>query len=137
MVKLHIVNCGTENLQVFVTSDTREETEQNFWSLYNWRATEQADPEWADQTTIVFWTGRTRLLRAFRKAAVNGIYNNHSHKFEGKRGALIPAIADKLAARRYRNCSSKPYLRQVSIANLSCHALGTISAEKPDSDYSV
>ena len=137
MVKLHVVNCGIENLQVFVTSDTREETEQNFWSLYNWRATEQADPEWADESTIVFWTGRTRLLRAFRKAAINGILNNHSHKFEGKRGALIPALADKIAARRYRNCSNKPYLRQVSIANLNCYALGTISAEKPDSDYSA
>ena len=136
MVKLHVVNCGTENLQVFVTSDTREETEQNFWSLYNWRATEQADSEWADETTIVFWTGRTRLLRAFRKAAINGIVNNHSHKFEGKRGALIPALADKIAARRWRNCISKPYIRQVSVANLDCYGIGSISAEKPDSDYS-
>ena len=137
MVKLYVVNCGTENLQVFVTSDTREETEQNFWSLYNHRATEQADPEWAEETTIVFWTGKTRLLRAFRRAAINGIHNSHMDKFKGKRGALIPAIADKIAARRWHNCATKPYLRQVSIANLNCYALGTISAEKPDSDYSA
>ena len=66
----------------------------------------------------------------------NLIANKYAHKFEGKRGALIPALADKLAARRLRHCVSKPYVRQLSVQNLDhVHSIGTISAEKPDSDY--
>ena len=134
MVKTHIINCA-KDLQVFINGDSREEAEPIHWSLFNHGATNQTDPEWVDENTVTFWTQKDRLIRAFRKAAINGIVNNHSHKFEGKRGALIPLLADKIAARRWRNCISKPYIRQVSVANLDCYGMGTITAEKPDSDY--
>jgi len=134
MIKTYIVNCG-KDIQVFINGDSREEAEPIYWSLYNQRATEQTDPEWVEENTVAFWTQKDRLIRAFRRAAINGIVNNHSHKFEGKRGALIPALADKLAARRWRNCISKPYIRPVSVANLNCYGIGTIKAEKPDNDY--
>ena len=134
MIKTYITNCG-KDIQVFISGDSREETEPIYWSLYNQRATEQTDPEWVEENTVTFWTQKERLIRAFRGAAINGIVNSHSHKFKGKRGALIPALADKIAARRWKNCISKPYIRPVSVSNLSCHGMGTISAEKPDSDY--
>jgi|TARA_R110000824_G_scaffold260696_1_gene449350 hypothetical protein len=134
MVKTYITKCG-KDIQVFINGDTREEAEPIHWSLFNHGATNQADPEWIDQTTFSFWTQRSRLLRAFQKAAINGIVNSHSHKFKGKRGALIPALADKMAARRMRQCVNKPYVRQVSVANLNCYGIGTICAEKPDSDH--
>ena len=134
MVKTYVINCG-KDIQVFINGNSREEAEPIHWSLFNHGATNQTDPEWVDESTVTFWTQKDRLIRAFRKAAVNGIVNSHSHKFEGKRGALIPALADRIAARRWRNCISKPYIRQVSVANLNCYGMGTIKAEKPDSDY--
>jgi hypothetical protein len=134
MIRTSYVNCG-KDIQVFITGESHDEAKWAYWSLYNHRATEQLDPDWRDEFTVSFWTQQPRLLRAFRKAAINAILNNHSHKFEGKRGALIPALADKLAARRWRHCSTMAYLRQPSIENLDCYALGSISAEKPDSDY--
>ena len=134
MIKTHYINCG-KDIHVFITGDSHEEAEQAFWSLYNHKATNQPDPDWRDEFTVSFWTQEARLIRAFRKAAVNAILNNHSHKFEGKRGALIPALADKLAARRWRQCKTMPYLKTPSVANLDCYAMGTISAERPDSDY--
>ena len=88
MVKTYITKCG-KDIQVFINGDTREEAEPIHWSLFNHGATNQADPEWIDQTTFSFWTQRSRLLRAFQKAAINGIVNSHSHKFKGKRGALM------------------------------------------------
>ena len=135
MIKTYIVNCG-KDIQVFINGDSREEAEPIYWSLYNQRATEQTDPEWVEENTVAFWTQKDRLIRAFRRAAINGIVNNHSHKFEGKRGALISALADKMAARRMRQCVNKPYVRQLDVQNLDhCHGIGTIRAEKPDSDH--
>jgi hypothetical protein len=136
MIKTYITSNGKENLQVFISGDSREEVEPIHWSLFNHGATNHPDAEWVDENTLSFWTGTTRLLRAFRGAAINLIANKYAHKFEGKRGALIPALADKLAARRLRHCISKPYVRQLSVQNLDhVHSIGTISAEKPDSDY--
>mgnify|MGYP003114431626 CR=1 FL=1 len=136
MIKTYISNCGKENVKVFINGDSRAEVEPIYWSLFNHGATNQPEGEWIDENTCAFWTGKTRLLRAFKKAAINGIVNNHSHKFEGKRGALIPAIAEKIAARRYRNCINKPYVRCLSVENLeNIHNIGTISAEKPDNDF--
>jgi len=135
MVKTYITHCG-KDIQVFINGDSREEAEPIMWSLFNHGATNQVDPEWVDENTVTFWTQKDRLVRAFRKAAINGIVNNHLHKFKGERGALIPALADRIAARRLRGCISKPYVRQLSVQNLDyCHAVGTVSAEKPDSDY--
>ena len=88
MIKTHIVNCG-KDIQVFISGRSREEVEPIYWSLYNQRATEQKDPEWADESTVSFWTQKTRLIRAFRGAAINFILNNYSEKFKGKRGALF------------------------------------------------
>ena len=136
MVKTYITNCGKENIQVFINGDSREEVEPIYWSLFNHGATDKAEPEWTDSNTCGFWTGTTRLVLAFRRAAINASANDHSHKFEGERGALIPALADKLAARRFRHCIRKPYVRQLSIQNLDhVHGIGSVSAEKPDSDY--
>ena len=135
MIKTYITNCG-KDIQVFINGDSREEVEPIHWSLFNHGATNQTDPEWVDENTLAFWTQKARLVRAFRGAAINLIANKYAHKFEGKRGALIPALADKLAARRLRHCIGKPYVRQLSVQNLDhVHSIGTISAEKPDSDY--
>ena len=135
MIKTYITNCG-KDIQVFINGDSREEAEPIHWSLFNHGATNQTDPEWVDENTLTFWTQKARLVRAFRGAAINLIANKYAHKFEGKRGALIPALSDKLAARRLRHCIGKPYVRQLSVQNLDhVHSIGTISAEKPDSDY--
>ena len=134
MIKTYYVNCGSD-IQLFINGATREEAEPIYWSLFNHGATNQTDPEWVDENTVMFWKQKDRLIRAFRKAAVNAIADKHAHKFQGKRGALIPALVDKLAARRWENCIARPYIRPVSIVNLNCYALGTIRAEKPDSDY--
>ena len=138
MIKTYITKCGTgENCwQVFINGYSRDEVEPIYWSLFNHGATSNPDPEWADENTLVFWTKKARLIRAFRCSAINMIANKYAHKFEGKRGALIPALADKLAARRLRHCVSKPYVRPLSVSNLDhVHSIGTIRAEKPDSDY--
>ncbi len=135
MIKTYITNCG-KDIQVFIEGDSRAEAEPIHWSLFNHGATNQTDPEWVDENTVTFWTQKARLLRAFKKAAINAILNNHSHKFKGKRGALIPALAEKIAERRLKHCIRKPYVRQLSVQNLDhVHGIGTVSAEKPDSDY--
>ena len=98
MIKTYITNCG-KDIQVFINGDSREEVEPIHWSLFNHGATNQTDPEWVDENTLTFWTQKARLVRAFRCAAINLIANKYAHKFEGKRGALVHALADKLAAR--------------------------------------
>lgn len=132
MLRIEYVDCG-KDIQVFLRGDSHEETEQNFWSLYHWRATEKEEPTWLDDLQAYFWTQKDRLLVAFESAAVGYLLNTRPNRFKSEEQAL--PLAKKLAVRRFNNCTRLPYKRtQVDVLNLDCYALGTISAEKLDSD---
>ena len=84
MLKIEYVDCGSD-IQVFLRSDSHEETEQNFWSMYHHRATEKEEPNWLDEFQCYFWTQKERLLKAFEGAALGYILNNYNEKFKGVR----------------------------------------------------
>lgn len=130
MLKIEYVDCG-KDIQVFLRGDSHEEVEQNFWSLYHWRATEKPEPTWLDDLQAYFWTQKARLLKAFEGAALGYILNNHNEKFKGVRGGAMP-LAKRLAARRLNNCTRLAYKRTaVDIINLQCYSLGTIEGKGP------
>lgn len=132
MIKIDYVDCG-KDIQVFLRGDSHEETERNFWSLYHWRATDKEEPQWLDDLQCYFWTQKDRLLNALECSAVGYLLNNRPERFQTEEQAA--PLARRLAVRRLDNAKRLPYKRtQVGIENLDCYSLGTISAEKLDSD---
>ena len=130
MIKIEYVDCG-KDIQVFLRGDSHEETEQNFWSLYHWRATEKEEPNWLDEFQCYFWTQKARLLKAFEGAALGYLLNNYSERLKGRKGGAMP-LAKRLAARRLNNCTRLPYKRvAVDIINLNCYSMGTIDGKSP------
>ena len=132
MIKLEYVDCG-KDIQVFLRGTSHEETEQNFWSLYHWRATENPEPNWLDEFQCYFWTQKDRLLSALESSAVGYLLNNRPERFKTEEEAL--PLARRLAVRRLENATRLPYKKtQVDILNLDCYGIGTIKAENLDSD---
>ena len=132
MIKLEYVDCG-KDIQVFLRGTSHEETEQNFWSLYHWRATEHPEPNWLDEFQCYFWTQKDRLLSAFESSAVGYLLNNRPERFKTEEEAL--PLARRLAVRRLENATRLPYKKtQVDVLNLDCYGIGTIKAENLDSD---
>ena len=129
MLKIEYVDCGSD-IQVFLRGDSHEETEQNFWSLYHWRATEKSEPNWLDEFQCYFWTQKDRLLKAFECSAVGYLLNNRPDRFQTEEQAL--PLAQKLAARRLSNCKRLAYKRiAVDVLNVDYYNLGTIGGKGP------
>ena len=129
MIKLEYVDCG-KDIQVFLRGDSHEETEQNFWSFYHWRATEKEEPNWINDLQCYFWTQKDRLLHALECSAVGYLLNNRPERFRTEEEAL--PLAKRLAVRRLNNATRLPYKRTaVDIINLNCYSMGTIDGKGP------
>ena len=84
-------------------------------------------------------TTQKDLKKALVSATLFELWNKHPELEEDDKEAEALAIAKRIAKERFAKIENNPQLlnfnKQVSIANLDCYAMGSIKAEKPDSDY--
>ena len=109
-----------------------------FNSFWNHGAT-SGELHWQTAGNAYFWTTEKDLKKAILNATLFELWNNHPEMEEDDREAEALTIAKRIAKDRLAKIENNPKLlnfsKQVSIANLDCYAMGSIKAEKPDTDY--
>ena len=136
-LKLTQKNCGTR-IAVGLHGDTQSITER-FNSFWNHGATD-GELHWLTDGNAYFWTTEKDLKKAVFNATLFELWNKRPELEEDDKQAESEAIAKRITTDRLAKIENNPKLlnfnKAVSIANLDCYAMGSITAEKPDSDYS-
>jgi len=144
MVKTGVQKCGT-NWRVILTGEAQD-IEVKHWSMWNHGAT-RAELDWETETCAHFWSTPERILKAFTNAHLFRLLNDSdelreqdpdgwAHCCKGIKGGFLPQ-AKINAQKEFDEMDSMPSFKPfqtVSIINLDCYGMGTISAEKPDSN---
>jgi hypothetical protein len=135
-LKLTQKNCGSR-LAVGLHGDKKSITER-FNSFWNHGATD-GELHWLTNGNAYFWTTEKDLEKAVFNATLFELWNKRPELEEDDKQAEAEAIAKRIAKERLTKIENNPKLlnfnKAVSIANLDCYAMGSITAERPDSDY--
>lgn len=131
MTKLSYQNYGSSIL-LYITADTDEEAMGKYLSLYNWNAT-SSEPSIVTTGVICVWSTQQRLYNYLFNTFVHKLLNDKgSLHYKGKPGGvndealeLTNEAFDAIEYDQYKSVNS----------NYEFSTLGSISAEKPDSDF--
>ena len=134
MVKTGVQKCGT-NWRVILQGYAHD-IETKHWSFFNHGAT-KTELEWETETCAHFWSTPSRILKALQQARLFSLWNKANLVGDEPEAEQYVAIADEEAKQEFNELeplpSFKPF-RRVSVENLDTHSLGTVRAEKLDSD---
>ena len=138
--KLEYQDFGTKII-VAITGE-RDDVEADHWGFFNVNATDaglhhfgEARIHWLTPSTAQFYTTRERLLAGMELRALNKLLNESPDGYKGTKGG---ALADaKLMAQEWFDSMER--VTDIIKKNVTdtVYSMGTISAEKPDSDFSA
>ena len=100
-----------------------------FNSFWNHGAT-SGELHWQTAGNAYFWTTEKDLKKAILNATLFELWNNHPEMEEDDREAEALTIA-----KIENNPKLLTFNKAVSVENIGFHSIGTIKAEKPDTDY--
>ena len=115
---------------VFIYGDNREEIEQRFFSFWNWNAT-SGELEWLTEGRAKFWTSKERMRKYFENVSLMELADSRPNDFKGKPQGALPE-ARRLALEKLKSLTHENVL--TFGGGYDFYELGTISAEKPDTD---
>jgi hypothetical protein len=135
-LKLTQKNCGSR-IAVGLHGEENDILDR-FNSFWNHGAT-KGELQWLTEGNAYFWTTEKDLEKALVNATLFELWNKHPELEEDDKEVEALAIAKRIAKERLTKIENNPKLlnfnKAVSIANLDCYAMGSITAERPDSDY--
>lgn len=130
MTKMTYQDFGN-NWIVFINGDNKTEIEQQYYSLWNWKAT-SGELDWLSDDCAKIWTTRAKMVRYFRNICLNELIDTRVIEFKGKKGGAFPE-AKEMAKERV-NKLEKTNSRMAFGGFIEPYVCGKISAEKPDLD---
>ena len=138
--KLSYQNCGTF-WRIIISGNTEEAITQKYWSLFNWKATDNEEFNWETDFSGWVWCKPKNLLKALTNAHLFRLLNEAEAKGESNKGlkkGLMPQ-AKLNAQKEFQAMESIPdyvrYGQQHDLLNLDItHRVGTIKAENLDGD---
>jgi hypothetical protein len=135
-LKLTQKNCGSR-IAVGLHGDKQSITER-FYSFWNHGATD-GELHWLTEGNAYFWTTEKDLKKAILNATLFELWNKNPELEEDDKQAEVEVIAKRIAKDRLAKIENNPQLlnfnKAVSVENIGFHSIGTITAEKPDTDY--
>ena len=141
--ELSYQNCG-EFWAVFLKSQNTEKIEQSYNSFWNHGAT-SGKLHFLSDTFGYFWTTAKTLKKALVNQNLFRMLNEAdemreqdpkgwAHCCKGIKGGFLPR-AEELASEQFDSLMGNHERAIANNASTDYYELGTISAEKPDSDY--
>ena len=134
MVKTGVQKCGT-NWRVILMGDANE-IETKHWSFFNHGAT-KSELDWETETCAHFWSTPSKILKALQNAWLFKALNDYDLVGDEPEVKQLTEQANGYAKREFNELETLPSIkpfRRVSVENLDTHSLGTVRAEKLDSD---
>ena len=132
---LEIQRDGVSKWFVRYRANSVEEATSMSYSFFQHGATENPDMRWQSDWIFTFMSSEAQMFNYFVRSSFNRLMNEQAGLYKGKRGGILQPARD-IAVGMMRNLIFVTDIR-VKGSNGDMLSIGSISAEKPDCDYSV
>ena len=118
-----------------------EDVEADYWGFFNSNATDaglhhfgEARVHWVTPTTAQFYTTRERLMNGLELRSINKLLQDNPDAYDSDEDENLLRDAKQMAQEW---CDSMERVTDIIKKNVrdTVYNMGTITAEKPDSDY--
>lgn len=130
------------NTKIIVAiTGAREDVEADYWGFFNTNATDaglhhfgEARVHWVTPTTAQFYTTRERLMNGLELRSINKLLQDNPDAYDSDEDENLLRDAKQMAQEWFDSMERVTDIIKKNVRD-TVYNIGTITAEKPDSDY--
>ena len=118
-----------------------EDVEADYWGFFNTNATDaglhhfgEARVHWVTPTTAQFYTTRERLMNGLELRSINKLLQDNPDAYDSDEDENLLRAAKQMAQEWFDSMERVTDIIKKNVRD-TVYNMGTITAEKPDSDY--
>ena len=118
-----------------------EDVEADYWGFFNTNATDaglhhfgEARVHWVTPTTAQFYTTRERLMNGLELRSINKLLQDNPDAYDSDEDENLLRDAKQMAQQWFDSMERVTDIIKKNVRD-TVYNMGTITAEKPDSDY--
>lgn len=118
-----------------------EDVEADYWGFFNTNATDaglhhfgEARVHWVTPTTAQFYTTRERLMNGLELRSINKLLQDNPDAYDSDEDENLLRDAKQMAQEWFDSMERVTDIIKKNVRD-TVYNMGTITAEKPDSDY--
>ena len=126
---------------IVAITGAREDVEADYWGFFNTNATDaglhhfgEARVHWVTPTTAQFYTTRERLMNGLELRSINKLLQDNPDAYDSDEDENLLRDAKQMAQEWFDSMERVTDIIKKNVRD-TVYNMGTISAEKPDSDY--
>ena len=126
---------------IVAITGAREDVEADYWGFFNTNATDaglhhfgEARVHWVTPTTAQFYTTRERLMNGLELRSINKLLQDNTDAYESYEDENLLRDAKQMAQEWFDSMERVTDIIKKNVRD-TVYNMGTITAEKPDSDY--
>ena len=130
----------TTKIIVAITG-ARDDVEADYWGFFNTNATDaglhhfgEARVHWVTPTTAQFYTTRERLMNGLELRSINKLLQDNPDAYDSDEDENLLRDAKQMAQEWFDSMERVTDIIKKNVRD-TIYNMGTITAEKPDSDY--
>jgi|TARA_Y100000401_G_scaffold116161_1_gene121320 hypothetical protein len=126
---------------IVAITGAREDVEADYWGFFNTNATDaglhhfgEARVHWVTPTTAQFYTTRERLMNGLELRSINKLLQDNPDAYDSDEDENLLRDAKQMAQEWFDSMERVTDIIKKNVRD-TVYNMGTITAEKPDSDY--
>ena len=126
---------------IVAITGAREDVEADYWGFFNTNATDaglhhfgEARVHWITPTTAQFYTTRERLMSGLELRSINKLLQDNPDAYDSDEDENLLRDAKQMAQEWFDSMERVTDIIKKNVRD-TVYNMGTITAERPDSDY--
>jgi len=126
---------------IVAITGARDDVEADYWGFFNTNATDaglhhfgEARVHWITPTTAQFYTTRERLMNGLELRSINKLLQDNPDAYDSDEDENLLRDAKQMAQEWFDSMERVTDIIKKNVRD-TVYNIGTITAEKPDSDY--
>lgn len=126
---------------IVAITGAREDVEADYWGFFNTNATDaglhhfgEARVHWITPTTAQFYTTRERLMNGLELRSINKLLQDNPDAYDSDEDENLLRDAKQMAQEWFDSMERVTDIIKKNVRE-TVYNMGTITAERPDSDY--
>ena len=126
---------------IVAITGARDDVEADYWGFFNTNATDaglhhfgEARVHWITPTTAQFYTTRERLMNGLELRSINKLLQDNPDAYDSDEDENLLRDAKQMAQEWFDSMERVTDIIKKNVRD-TVYNMGTITAEKPDSDY--
>ena len=126
---------------IVAITGAREDVEADYWGFFNTDATDaglhhfgEARVHWITPTTAQFYTTRERLMHGLEVRSINKLLQDNPDAYDSDEDETLLRDAKQMAQEWFDSMERVTDIIKKNVRD-TVYNMGTITAERPDSDY--